>query len=133
VLTNNSPSRYLYDSHAIKLLDQFNISAKTKAEIELRLPPDVEMNEEDFKNTIENIKLGKTQTTRLHEACAIAWYQQQKEYPIIETLLADDAPQFKLITLHLALCWIHDARHYKKLVPFVPTHQQALEEFMDYY
>ena len=44
-------------------------------------------------------------------------------------MLADDAPQFKLITRLLALCWVHDGRHYKKLKPFVPIHQRALSDF----
>jgi len=48
-------------------------------------------------------------------------------------LLADDAPQFKLLTLFLCLCWIHDARHYKKLKPFVPGYQQALADFRSLY
>ena len=46
---------------------------------------------------------------------------------------ADDAPQFKLLTLFLCLCWIHDARHYKKLKPFISRHQQALAEFRSLY
>ena len=65
--------------------------------------------------------LGSRQSVHLTEACAIAYYQQQTDFPIIERLLADDAPQFKLLTLYLALCWIHDARHYKKRKPFVPN------------
>ena len=53
----------------------------------------------------------------LYRSGITAYYQQQTDFPIIERLLADDAPQFKLLTLYLALCWIHDARHYKKLKP----------------
>jgi len=52
---------------------------------------------------------------------------------IIERLLAEDAPQFKLLTLYLALCWIHDARHYKKLKLFISLHQQALADFRSLY
>jgi len=52
-------------------------------------------------------------------------------------LLADDAPEFKLVTALLALCWVHEARHYKKLTPMVEHHQQVLDAFMkefwDYY
>lgn len=133
VLTNFAPSRYLYDSHAKELLEHFNLSDKTKAAINLQLPSDAILNEEDYKKYIANIKLGTLQTTRLTEACAIAYYQQQTEFPIIETLLADDAPQFKLLTRYLGLCWIHDGRHYKKLIPVVPAHQLALEAFRSEY
>ena len=44
-------------------------------------------------------------------------------------LIADDAPQFKLITEELQLCWIHEGRHYKKLTPWLDYHQQLLETF----
>ena len=51
--------------------------------------------------------------------------------------MCDDAPQFKLLTNDLALCWVHEGRHYKKLSPFVACHQQILDtflsEFWDYY
>lgn len=56
---------------------------------------------------------------------------------MVRTLVCDDAPQFKLLTENLALCWIHEGRHYKKMDPFVPCHQKILdkflEEFWDYY
>jgi hypothetical protein len=38
-----------------------------------------------------------------------------------------------LLTLNLALCWIHDARHYKKLKPCISLHQQALADFRSLY
>jgi hypothetical protein len=133
VLINFTPIRYLYNDDAIALLDDFKLATKTKAAIKLQLTPDVEMSEEEFNKNIEviklHVKLGPNQTTRLREACAITWYQQQTEYPIIETLLADDAPQFKLLTRFLGLCWIHDGRHYKKLIPVVLENQLALKDF----
>ena len=42
-------------------------------------------------------------------------------------------PQYKQITESLALCWIHDARHYKKLAPQMPWHENELKTFMDGY
>jgi len=65
------------------------------------------------------------------EAGAIIAYQQLPH--AIEILLADDAPQFKQITNLLGLCWIHDGRHYKKLNPVVPLHQNKLKEFLNDY
>jgi hypothetical protein len=37
----------------------------------------------------------------------------------VELLICDDAPQFKLVTDELSLCWIHEGRHYKKLAWFI--------------
>lgn len=37
------------------------------------------------------------------------------------------------MTKELALCWIHDGRHYKKLRPVIPHHQKLLEGFLEKY
>ncbi len=44
---------------------------------------------------------------------------------------SDDAPQFKLLTDDLSLCWVHEGRHYKKLKPLVAYHQQLLDKFRE--
>lgn len=77
-----------------------------------------------FPNQNEGKKSRKT----ILEACAISAYQDSKE--AIPILICDDAPQFKLITQLLGLCWIHEARHYKKLSPFLTKHQEILQEFI---
>merc|ERR1711978_328270 len=41
------------------------------------------------------------------------------------------APQFKLLTDELALCWVHEGRHYKKLSPYIAYHQKILDNFLD--
>jgi hypothetical protein len=50
---------------------------------------------------------------------------------VVQTLICDDAPQFKLLTENIALCWVHEGRHYKKLSPFIACHQTILEDFLD--
>jgi hypothetical protein len=42
-------------------------------------------------------------------------------------LVGDDAPQFKKIAKRFMLCWVHEERHYKKLVPVLDCHKQELE------
>jgi cell division protein FtsB len=71
--------------------------------------------------------------TRIKEATAIAAYHQQTGHPVVKILLCDDAPQFKLLTEELGLCWVHDGRHYKKLCPVVPQHAQWLQTFLERY
>jgi hypothetical protein len=134
VLTDLAPLHYRYDQHAIKLLNTFNLSDKARREIDAVLVPDVVMTEDEFIDKFFEIgSLGKKQGTHLAEACAIAYYRHQTDFPIINILMADDAPQFKLITEHLALCWVHDGRHYKKLTPIVPIHEDALSDVRDLY
>jgi hypothetical protein len=73
------------------------------------------------------------QRTRIKEATAIAAYHQETGRPVVKILLCDDAPQFKLLTEELGLCWVHDGRHYKKLCPVVPQHTQGLKAFRERY
>ena len=134
VLTDFMPPQYLYNEQAKLLLDTFKLADKARVTIDAQLPAEIVMNESEFNAQLTRIDtLGSRQSAHLTEACAIAYYQQQTDFPIIERLLADDAPQFKLLTLYLALCWIHDARHYKKLKPFISLHQQALADFRSLY
>jgi hypothetical protein len=134
VLTDFMPPQYLYNQQAKLLLDTFKLADKARVAIAAQLPFDAVMNDCKFKAHLMLINtLGIRQSVHLTEACAIAFYQQQTDFPVIERLLADDAPQFKLLTLSLCLCWIHDARHYKKLKPFVPIYQQALADFRSLY
>ena len=65
------------------------------------------------------------------EASAIMAYKQLSH--AVPLLLTDDAPQFKQITDMLALCWVHDGRHYKKLEPVLSLHKKQLEYFLKRY
>jgi hypothetical protein len=90
-------------------------------------------NSTQFNTLLDNYlpKLVSQQRIRVLEAAAIAYYHQQTDWPVVHTLLCDDAPQFKLLTDDLALCWVHEGRHYKKLSPVVACHQEALAQFLD--
>ena len=72
---------------------------------------------------------------KITEACAIAGYRNN--IGKVPVLVCDDAPQFKQITEELALCWIHEGRHYNKLSPVCPVHRELLDsfisEFWDFY
>jgi FtsZ-binding cell division protein ZapB len=82
-------------------------------------------------------RLNDQQQARILEAAALSAYHEQNETPVISILLSDDASQFQHITQLQALCWIHEGRHYKKLIPFVEHHQQLLDgfqtQFWDFY
>jgi hypothetical protein len=80
---------------------------------------------------------GQNNRTRIMEAGLIAAYHEQIGFPVIPILLSDDAPQYKMLSLYHALCWIHEGRHYKKLDPVTILFSKELEEFegrfWDYY
>ena len=65
------------------------------------------------------------------EGCALAAYHAGALGPCSKVLVCDDAPQFKDILEHLGLCWIHEGRHYKKLVPQNIHFQKCLDDFLD--
>ena len=69
----------------------------------------------------------------IEQAAAIVYYRHQTSVPVVETIVCDDAGQFKLLTEKLALCWIHAGRHYEKLSPVVPSHAKLLDSFADRY
>ena len=74
--------------------------------------------------------LGPQQRRWILEAAAVAAYHDQDELPIVALLVCDDAGQFKRLTEALALCWVHEGRHYKKLMPAIDYHRQLLADFL---
>jgi hypothetical protein len=98
-------------------------------------PKDLQLGEEEFLSLLHERlpNLGPQQRSHVVDAAAVAAYHAQMEFPVVRLLICDDAPQFKLITKELALCWVHDGRLYKKLDPCVAYHRQLLDSFLDKY
>ncbi len=132
VLQNNQELEFTLDELTYELLDSLNIPTKWGNRLKL-LPQKTVFTESEFNSLLDRYlnKLGSQHRTRVLEAAAITFYHQQSLIPVVRTLVCDDAPQFKLLTNNLALCWVHEARHYKKLSPFVRCHQIALDKFLD--
>jgi len=99
------------------------------------VPRDQNLGEAEFHRWLDaHIRsLGPQQRSRILEAAAVAAYHAEVEHPVVRLLLCDDAPQFKLVTEELGLCWVHDGRHYEPLQPCVPLHRQQLDAFLDGY
>jgi hypothetical protein len=45
--------------------------------------------------------------------------------------VTDGAKQYLDVSKHHAKCWIHEIRHYKKLMPFLEHHRSLLDKVMD--
>ncbi|BAY82738.1 hypothetical protein NIES267_22220 [Calothrix parasitica NIES-267] len=132
VLQNTTELEFVLNSLTYELLETFNLPTKWINQLKL-LPQKTAFTETEFNVLVDEYlsKLGSQHRTRVYEAGAIAFYHQQSTIPVINTLLCDDAPQFKLLTSDLALCWVHEGRHYKKLTPFVACHQKLLDDFLE--
>ena len=70
------------------------------------------------------------QRKTLIDAAAVAAYHAEIGFPVIQTLICDDAPQFNWLAISMMSCWIHEGRHYKKLIPVVAVHRKALNDFL---
>lgn len=131
VLQNTKELEFILSELTYELLETFNLPTKWINQLKL-LPQQTAFIETEFNELVDQYlsKLGSVGRTRIYEAAAIAFYHQQSAIPVIPILLCDDAPQFKLITDNLALCWVHEGRHYKKLSPFIACHQKILDDFL---
>jgi regulator of replication initiation timing len=134
VLSNLRSRQYRLLSQTYEWLLEADVSPSVLNHLR-RLPQDQVLDDEQFSRLLdEHLADVNAQSRRLVlEAAAITAYQTQQEIPVVRLLICDDAAQFKRITEELALCWVHDARHYNKLAPVVDYHRRLLDEFMDRY
>ena len=129
VLQNGRELEFILNQLTYELLDNFKLPQKWQNSLK-QLPQETVLSQVEFDALLDKHlpQLGSVQCTRVKEAAAIAFYHQQTDWPVVPTLVCDDAPQFKLLTDDLALCWIHEGRHYKKLSPMIACHQEALDD-----
>jgi len=75
-------------------------------------------------------RLSKQQRKTLIDAAAVAAYHAQKDDPVVQALVCDDASQFNWLGQKKMLCWVHEGRHYKKLTPVIALHREWLDDFL---
>ena len=130
---------YGYNETAKELLNHFNVSLSDKKKLSALFGKNnksITRSELDkmIQTHIPELKTKKNMYKRVCESLAIGHYHEQGEYPVVKYLLTDDAPEYqKIALLQQALCWVHDARAYKKLTPFIDAHRQILDDFMNMY
>ena len=138
VLRNGRPREYLLNAEAESFLETVGLSRVLRQQLD-RLPRDRVLDETTLLGLLtEHLpRVGPQQRRWILDALAVAAYHAAVGFPVAKLLLCDDAPQFSLVTEELALCWVHEARHYNKLLPYVTPHQKLLGEFQgrfwDYY
>ena len=133
VLRGGRPAAYRYDQEAERHLAFLGLSASAQARVRAALPRDQELDETQLSALLDGplAGLGPRQREQVREALAVAAYLADPDWPVVRTLVCDDAPQFRAITPELALCWIHEGRHYKQLTPFLPQPRAALADILD--
>lgn len=136
VLKNGEPLQYCLNQQALEIATQLKLGEKYLSPLK-NIESELEYTENEFEEKISQLfpSLTDRVKSKIFEAAAIASYRMAKGSgpPVVEKMMCDDAPQFKLIFEQLALCWVHDGRHYKKLCPVVPFNAQKLTNFIDQY
>jgi regulator of replication initiation timing len=130
VLRNLQARTFRVNAAAITFLHVFGLSQRVVRTVR-NLPQEQDLSETEIQQLLDEKlpHLGAKQRMRILEATAVAAYHAQLEFPVVKLLVCDDAPQFNWLTEKLALCWIHEGRHYKKLEPCVPQHCTQLDQF----
>jgi hypothetical protein len=133
VLRGGRPAAYRYDKEAERHLAFLGLSAAARARVHAACPRDQEMDEAQLAQVLDGplARLGPRQREQVREALAVAAYLADPDWPVVRTLVCDDAPQFRGITPELALCWIHEGRHFKQLTPWLPQPRATLADILD--
>jgi hypothetical protein len=131
VLQGGADPTFQFNALAITLMEQLGVSAKWEALLCGLFVETQAFTEEQIDGVLSSRlpNMGPTVRKNVKDALAIAAYRTQTAYPVVALLLCDDAPQFNALTVELALCWIHEFRHYKKLQPRFMHHCTLLQEF----
>jgi len=138
VLRNGAPRTFLLSSSVLASEAVSKMAGKWRRVL-ATLPHDTLLSEETTLDwfTRRMPTLGAQTQKGVLEAMAVAAYQAQSAVVVVDLLVCDDAPQFPGLTCELALCWVHDARHYQKLLPHLPCFREKLQTFQkaywDYY
>ena len=115
-------------------MEQMNLPAKTLAMLQQRVHKST-MNRQEVDAILAELfpdqEKHKTNRQIILDASAIMAYRKLPH--AIGALLTDNAPQYNQIVEDMALCWIHDGRHYKKLSPVIPAHIKSVEDFLETY
>ena len=133
--------KFVIDENAISYFIKKNKSNKLCSNLKGFLNPNLVYSEEEFDECIIDSSLFSNCNDfvkrYIREGAAISAYNRGFLGPVSKILICDDAGQFKEVTKHLGLCWVHEYRHYKKLEPssliFIDILNEFKIEFKEYY
>jgi hypothetical protein len=130
VLRNGRARRFRLNEEALGYLETVPLSTATRHWLRAE-SGDRDWDEQTFVGRLDARwpKLNTQQRQAILSAAAVAAYHAEVGVPIVRLLICDDAPQFNWITEELALCWVHEGRHYKKLMPVFVHHLELLSDF----
>jgi hypothetical protein len=122
-------TRFRLNEEALGYLESTPLSKATRDWLSAECS-DQDWDEQTFVERLDTngLKLNEQQRQAILSAAAVAAYHAEDDLPIVRLLLCDDAPQYNWIA-ELGLCWVHEGRHYKKLMPVLVPHLKLLKDF----
>ena len=130
VLRNGRARRFRLNEEALGYLASVPLSKAMRTWLAAECS-EQEWDEQTFVERLDSRwpKLNRQQRQAILSAAAVAAYHADEGIPTVRLLVCDDAPQFNWLTEELALCWVHEGRHYKKLMPVFVHHLELLSDF----
>jgi hypothetical protein len=134
VLRGGAPPRYRLDATAFAHLRALRVALGVQASL-AGWEQETTWSAAEFQRLLSRRLpgLGTEARQQVEEAAALAAYWADPLWPVVQCLVADDAAQLRGLTPELALCWVHDGRHYTKLNPQFACHRRALARFRQRY
>jgi hypothetical protein len=131
VLRNGRARRFRLNQEALTYLQGVALSKAARQTLQTWCS-ETEMDETTFQQRLDTglPQLSRQQHKAIVDAAAVAAYHAETDFPVIRALICDDAPQFNWLTQDMMLCWVHEGRPYKKLMPAVPLHREWLDSFL---
>jgi len=130
VLRNGRARRFRLNEEALGYLKPTPLSKATRNWL-LAECSDQDWDEKTFVAQLDAKwpKLNMQQRQAILSAAAVAAHHAEEDTPQVRLLVCDDAPQFNWLAEEIALCWVHEGRHYKKLMPVFVYHFELLNDF----
>lgn len=126
-----------YNIIAGRFFQHYNVPSVVQDGIEQLFKQKAIIGKKEFETMplemLQKLRQKKSLYKLVVESLAFGYYFEQTDYPAPEVLISDDASEYKLLSPSRMLCWIHDARFYNKLTPYVDYHRKELEEFKQRY
>jgi hypothetical protein len=130
--SGNNKLRFLFNEETIALLKNEKLSSWVYDIVSV-----LSGNSYDTEDSIEKVfteKSGKLpskpQWSKILYYSALIGYLKQDEYAHVNILVADDAPQFQILSILVQLCWVHLGRNFKVLNPRIERHRLLLDSFL---
>lgn len=136
--TETSKLGLIYNNETINLLNESKISKPDLQTLKNTFQKNKSLTLEEFellcKEKIPDLVDKKNIFIKVKTAFALAYYHNQAKIPLAKIVVSDNAPEYnKISTKQHALCWIHDAGNYNKLIAYLPIHKKILDNFMNRY